>query len=170
MNPISVPEVAQAGRPECQLVSMGPPPSVSGEDCGTVEMLISPFDTSGPLAGRRQYAYYRPTTAELEHLRGGGFIEFCQIGSAVQPFSAVVWGPSGELNLHEAAELLERVAIGAEGAERGATVIRLVRHATGRRAYADAGRIAQEALDGSTGLDHYRVAQAIATLRIELPV
>jgi hypothetical protein len=92
MNPIRVPEAAKAGRPECVAVSMGPPPGVSDDDCGTVEMLISP--DAGRIrgfAGRAQYAYYRPTEPELEQLRAGGFIEFAQYGQVVQPFSAAVW-------------------------------------------------------------------------------
>lgn len=93
MIPIQIPEPAKTGRPDCDVVSMGPPPGVSGDDCGTVQMLIRrPGATEIPgYAGRAQYAYYRPTTAELEHLANGGFIEFCQYGQVVQPFSATVW-------------------------------------------------------------------------------
>lgn len=92
MNPIPVPDQAKAGRPECKLVSMGPPQGVSDDDCGTVEMLISPIVGAIPgFGGRPQYAYYRPTEDELEELRKGGFIEFAQYGTVVQPFSATVW-------------------------------------------------------------------------------
>lgn len=95
MNPIPAPESAKAGRRDCSLVAMGPPRGVSDDECGTAEMLISPVleDMTGYPA-RRQYAYYRPTEAELEQLRDGGFIEFCQYGMVVQPFSASVWPPA----------------------------------------------------------------------------
>jgi hypothetical protein len=92
MDPIRVPDAAKAGRPDCKLISMGPPPGVSDDDCGTVEMLISPDAARIPgFAGRAQYAYYRPTPEEIEDLRNGGFIEFAQYGQVVQPFSATVW-------------------------------------------------------------------------------
>jgi hypothetical protein len=50
------------------------------------------------LAGRPEcqlvhYAYYRPSEAEIEHLRNGGFLELAQYGSGVQPFGLVVWPP-----------------------------------------------------------------------------
>jgi len=98
MIPIPVPDEARTARPDCRAVSMGPPPGVSDEDCGTVEMLIAPpptrldhSDIPG-FGGRAQYAYYRPTPEELDLLRDGGFIEFAQYGQVVQPFSAAVWG------------------------------------------------------------------------------
>lgn len=92
MEPIPAPEAAKAGRPDCQVVSMGPPRGVSDDDCGTAEMLISGVGNDLPgFPARRQYAYYRPNEAEIEHLRRGGFIEFCQYGQVVQPFSASVW-------------------------------------------------------------------------------
>lgn len=93
MIPIPIPDAAKAGRPYCQMVNMGPPRGVSDEDCGTVEMLIAPSSAGGlpGFGGRPQYAYYRPTPEELQQLGNGGFIEFCQIGDTVQPFSAAVW-------------------------------------------------------------------------------
>lgn len=97
MNPIPAPEAAKAGRPDCQLVAMGPPRGVSDDDCGTAEMLIStPSEEMPGFVAKRQYAYYRPTEAELEHLQDGGFIEFCQYGTVVQPFSATVWPAPAE--------------------------------------------------------------------------
>lgn len=92
MEPIPAPDAAKSGRPDCRLVQMGPPRGVSDDDCGTAEMLIS--EVTNEISGypaRRQYAYYRPNAAEVEHLRNGGFIEFCQYGNVVQPFSATVW-------------------------------------------------------------------------------
>lgn len=98
MDPIAVPEAAKAGRPECELVSMGPPAGVSDEDCGTVEMLRAPIG-SGPLGvGRPQYAYFRPSPTELRQLADGGFIEFVQYGTRVQPFGAAVWPAAGDPN------------------------------------------------------------------------
>lgn len=97
MELIEVPENIKASRPECVLVSMGPPRGVSDEDCGTAQMLISPVEEE--MAGypaRRQYAYYRPTRAEAEALLAGGVIEFCQYGHTVQPFSARIWSADGE--------------------------------------------------------------------------
>jgi len=72
---------------------MGPPQGVADEDCGTVEMLIAEDSTiRGYNSGRPQYAYYRPNEREIEILKTGGFIEFCQYGRVVQPFSATIWG------------------------------------------------------------------------------
>lgn len=90
MNPIPVPASARAGRPECQLVNMGPPAGVSDDDCGTAQMLIGGQALPG-FRGRAQYAYFRPSLAELELLNAGGFLEMCQIGNVVQPFSLAVW-------------------------------------------------------------------------------
>jgi hypothetical protein len=74
---------------------MGPPRGVSDDDCGTAQMLISPVEQQMPgFTGKRQYAYFRPSARELEQLNAGGFIEFCQYGSVVQPFSASVWAPN----------------------------------------------------------------------------
>jgi len=96
MNPIPVPERARVGRPYCKVVSMGPPSGVKDEDCGTVEMLVSPeSDIAGYPSGRANYAYYRPSPTDLVLLKQGGFIEFAQYGQVVQPFSAQVWaGPT----------------------------------------------------------------------------
>lgn len=94
MNPIAVPDAVKAARPDGTIVSMGPPPGVSDADCGTAEMLLGPWP--GPLpgfGGREQFAYYRPSTEEVAHLARGGFLEMCQIGSVVQPFSLAVWPP-----------------------------------------------------------------------------
>ena len=95
MIPIAIPAAARAARPWCKPVSMGPPPGVSDEDCGTVQMLIEPTSVAlggnGAAVGRAQYVYYRPLDAEIEDLRNGGFIEFAQYGQVVQPFSAAVW-------------------------------------------------------------------------------
>lgn len=92
MEPIPVPVAAKHGRPDCKLIAMGPPRGVSDADCGTAEMLISSVEETLPgFPARRQYAYYRPSEAEVEQLRAGGFIEFCQYGTVVQPFSATVW-------------------------------------------------------------------------------
>jgi hypothetical protein len=91
MNPIRVPDSAKASRPWCRVVSMGPPAGVSDDDCGTVEMLVAPVETASRGIGRGQYAYFRPTPAELATLNAGGFIEFAQYGDVVQPFGAAVW-------------------------------------------------------------------------------
>lgn len=99
MEPIPAPDQAKASRPDCKLVAMGPPRGVSDDDCGTAEMLISPMSEELPgFPARRQYAYYRPNEAELAHLAAGGFIEFCQYGQVVQPFSATIWAPADVQN------------------------------------------------------------------------
>lgn len=69
-----------------------------------------------------------------------------------------------------AAALLEDAAIGDEGEARQRTISRLVLHATGEAPYLQAPQIAEHALAGSVGLWHYRVAEAIMTLRIVLPL
>lgn len=96
MDPIAVPEAAKRERPECQVVSMGPPRGVSDDDCGTAEMLIAPPETATKGIGRGQYAYFQPSPAELEQLNAGGFIEFAQYGTIVQPFSARVWSAEAQ--------------------------------------------------------------------------
>ena len=59
-------------------------------------MLCAPT-ADHPGIGRANYAYFRPTEAELATLNDGGFIEFAQYGDVVQPFGAAVWAaPSGE--------------------------------------------------------------------------
>lgn len=92
MTPIPIPDEALATRPDCRSVSMGPPRGVSNDDCGTAAMLISDVNNDIPgYPARRQYVYFRPSEDELETLRNGGFIEFCQYGHTVQPFSAEIW-------------------------------------------------------------------------------
>jgi hypothetical protein len=94
MIPIEPPAGPQAARPWCRLVQMGPPRGVSDDDCGTAPMLIQDSGTPpipGYPQGRANYAYFKPTDAELDKLRDGGFIEFAQYGPVVQPFSALVW-------------------------------------------------------------------------------
>jgi hypothetical protein len=77
MEPVPVPEAAKTARPDCSVVSMGPPRGVSDDDCGTAQMLVSGVGADIPgFPARRNYAYFRPTEAELEQLRKGGFIEF----------------------------------------------------------------------------------------------
>lgn len=97
MNPISIPDEAKRGRFWCKPVSMGPPPGVNDDDCGTVEMLIADH-ADHPGIGRGQYAYFRPTPAELEILNAGGFIEFAQYGDVVQPFGAAVWSVAPDVS------------------------------------------------------------------------
>ena len=77
MDPISVPESAQTARPWCHLVNMGPPVGVSASDCGTAPMLVA-RESDVPGFGRANYAYYRPSPAEILLLTEGGFIEFAQ--------------------------------------------------------------------------------------------
>lgn len=69
---------------------MGPPRGVADEDCSTAQMLIGRQTLPG-FPGRAQYAYFRPSAAELELLNAGGFLEMCQLGQVVQPFSLAVW-------------------------------------------------------------------------------
>lgn len=95
MNPIPVPDEAKKSRPDCRLVDMGRPTGVPEEECGSAEMLIGGQVLTG-FAGRAQYAYFRPTEEELAQLLAGGFLEMCQIGTVVQPFSLVVWPPTHE--------------------------------------------------------------------------
>ena len=93
MNPIPVPDEAKAGRPHCRVIDMGRPAGVPEAECGSAEMLIQ-VEGDLPLTGfggRAQYAYFRPTPDELEQLNAGGFLEMCQIGTVVQPFSLTVW-------------------------------------------------------------------------------
>lgn len=95
MNTIPVPDEAKAGRPHCRLVTMGRPAGVPEAECGSAEMLIGGRVLTG-FPGREQYAYFRPTQAELDQLNAGGFLEMCQIGTVVQPFSLAVWPVEAE--------------------------------------------------------------------------
>ena len=98
VNPIPVPDIVKTARPHCRVVDMGRPPGVPESECGSAEMLIQQTG-SLPLsgfAGREQYAYFRPTVEELELLNAGGFLEMCQIGTVVQPFSLAVWPPEAD--------------------------------------------------------------------------
>lgn len=71
---------------------MGPPRGVSDQDCGTAAMLVSPEGDAIPgYPAKRHYAYFRPTPAELERLKNGGFLEMVQYGHMVQPFGLVAW-------------------------------------------------------------------------------
>ncbi|MCU1677691.1 MAG: hypothetical protein JWM93_2449 [Frankiales bacterium] len=90
MIPIPVPDEAKAGRPYCRLVNMGRPAGVPEEECGSAEMLIGGRPLTN-FAGREQFAYFRPTAEDLAALNAGGFLEMCQIGPVVQPFSLAVW-------------------------------------------------------------------------------
>lgn len=93
MEPIPIPPEALAGRPDCREVKMGPPSGVSDDDCGTAAMLVSStrHDLIPGFPCRRLAAYFRPSPEELATLQAGGFIEVCQYGQVVQPFSAAVW-------------------------------------------------------------------------------
>jgi hypothetical protein len=92
VTPVEVPSVARVARPFSRIVSMGPPEGVSNEDCGTVQMLVETVDDAIPgFTGRAHFTYFRPTEAEMEALRNGGFIEVAQYGQGVQPFSVTVW-------------------------------------------------------------------------------
>jgi hypothetical protein len=88
--PIPVPDEAKRARGDCQLVDMGRPRGVPEDECGSAEMLIGGRLLTG-FAGRAQYAYFKPSADELAQLNAGGFLEMCQIGTVVQPFSLVVW-------------------------------------------------------------------------------
>ncbi len=90
MTPISIPAAAALTRPGCTPIQMGPPPGVSDEDCGTVEMLVSPVPLSSGV-GRPHFAYFRPSPIELRQLLDGGFLELALYGNGVQPFGLAVW-------------------------------------------------------------------------------
>lgn len=94
MNPTEIPAEARLARPDCTPVSMGPPPGVPDDQCGTAEMLVSGVDEQMTgFHARRFYAYYRPSLSELERLNAGGFIEVAQYGNVVQPFGCAIWAP-----------------------------------------------------------------------------
>ena len=91
MKPIAVPKCAKAARPNHEVVTMGRPRGVSEEECGSAEMLLGYTHVMQGYNGRNQFAYFKPTEAELELLNAGGFLELNQIGQVVQPFSLAVW-------------------------------------------------------------------------------
>jgi hypothetical protein len=91
MNPVAVPENAKAAHPGHLLVSMGPPVGVSGEECGTAQMLIGNRPVMPGFGGHDQLAFFRPTEHDLAVLNAGGLLVMNQIGFTVQPFSLGVW-------------------------------------------------------------------------------
>ena len=86
MTPIPIPPEAAATRPHLKALSIGPPPGVSDQDCGTVESLVGMQD------GYPVYAdYWRPTPEQLEALAVGGFIELIQYAPRMVMHSMTVW-------------------------------------------------------------------------------
>jgi hypothetical protein len=90
MTPVRVPDLARQARPLTELILMGPPPGVSDDDCGTVQMLVT--NEVLPRIGRAHYAYFRPTDEELAALNQGAYLELALYGAGVQPFGLVVQG------------------------------------------------------------------------------
>lgn len=95
MNPTTVPESAKAAHPDHRTVSMGPPRGVSDDDCGTAEMLIGSRPAMPGFEGRDQFAFFKPTEADLAVLNAGGYLVMNQLGTVVQPFSLGVWPSDG---------------------------------------------------------------------------
>lgn len=91
MEPVAVPEQVKRHHPSYRLVQMGPPPGVSGDDCGTAEMLIGDRPVMAGFPGRDQMVFYRPDAYDLQLLNDGGVICFNQLGTVVQPFSVGVY-------------------------------------------------------------------------------
>lgn len=91
MTPIPVPPEAAASRPYLKAIRIGPPPGVSGADCGTVESL------AGVENGLPMYAdYWRPDPSQLEALVAGGFIELIQYAPRMVMHSMTVWTASAD--------------------------------------------------------------------------
>lgn len=89
MTPIPVPPEAAASRPNLRAISIGPPPGVSNEDCGTVEALV------GVHGGYPVHAdYWRPTPEQLAALQAGGFLELMQYSPRMLMHSLTVWAAS----------------------------------------------------------------------------
>lgn len=88
---VPVPENAKNAHPKHVVVSMGPPPGVSGDDCGTAQMLLGREPAMPGYGGRDQLAYFKPTATDLELLDAGGYIVMNQLGTVVQPFSVGAW-------------------------------------------------------------------------------
>lgn len=91
MNPTSVPESAKRHYPNHKVFPMGPPPGVSDDDCGTVEMLLGGGFTLPGFTGRDQRAFFKPSATDLAILNAGGYLVMNQIGQVVQPFSLGTW-------------------------------------------------------------------------------
>jgi hypothetical protein len=87
MTPIPVPPEAAATRPALRALSIGPPPGVSSDECGTLECLVGFHEQGYPM-----YAgYWRPTTEQLAALQAGGFIELVQYAPRLVMHSMTVW-------------------------------------------------------------------------------
>lgn len=108
MTPIPIPPEAAASRPHLRAISMGPPPGVSHEECGTVESL------AGVQGGYPVYAdYWRPDDDQLAALNAGGFIELIQYVPRMVMHSMTVWtaardeaDPTGDLDVDTLRALL----------------------------------------------------------------
>ncbi len=90
-NPVPVPVLAKALRPEGTVIDMGAPRRTDGTpvpDVATANMMVLP--DAHPELGHMFLAYYRPTPAQLLALADGGYIEVAQYGAFVQPFSLAV--------------------------------------------------------------------------------
>lgn len=91
MRPIAVPAQAQRFHPGHRVVDMGRPAGVPESECGSAEMLLGSHPVMTGFSGRDQFAYFKPSEAELKLLNEGGYLELNQIGTVVQPFSLQVW-------------------------------------------------------------------------------
>lgn len=79
MRPTSVPQSAKEEQPQLRVINIGPPPSVSDQDCGTVEAQVGSYREVGVFDGAPVVrTYWKPSEEELDYLQNhGGVIELC---------------------------------------------------------------------------------------------
>lgn len=89
MNHIPVPDRAETAYPWATKRTLGPPPGISRADCGDAEVLID--DTSADDGmGLTWRAFFKPTEAEIETLRNGGYVQVHLRGNGLVPFGASI--------------------------------------------------------------------------------
>lgn len=74
MTPIAIPPSAKAKYPDLTARTVGPPPGISDDDCGTPEVLFGRSPEGYPV-----YAdYWQPTPDQMALLNAGGYLELRQ--------------------------------------------------------------------------------------------
>ena len=77
MRPTSVPQSAKEQYPHLRIIDIGPPPSVSEQDCGHVEAQVGEWKEAGVFDGAPAIrTFWKPSEEELDYLQNhGGLVE-----------------------------------------------------------------------------------------------
>jgi len=87
---VPVPEIVKQARPWAQVVDVGPPPSVTDDECGTANSLIEP-GRLGPYTVNEWRTFFQPSPEQIETLKNGGSIAFVMLSGQMIPHRAEVW-------------------------------------------------------------------------------